>query len=70
MIMMITQVNLLAPYLRPLAYLDPGSGSIVVQVLIASLMAVGIVVKIFWKKIKAIFVRPAEKKEDDGSIQP
>jgi hypothetical protein len=57
--------GLLAPHYRPLAYLDPGSGSIIVQVLIAGLMAVGIVVKVFWKKIKGIFSRPAEKNEDD-----
>ena len=62
--------NLLAPHLRPLAYLDPGSGSIIVQVLIAGLMTVGIVVKLFWKKIKGIFNRSSSKKEDDLTQQP
>ncbi len=52
-----------------LAYLDPGSGSIVVQVLIAGLMAAGIVVKVFWKKIKALFNRQAAKHEDASTDQ-
>jgi hypothetical protein len=62
--------NLFAPHIRPLAYLDPGSGSIIVQVLIASLMTVGIVVKLFWKKIKGLFNRSSAKKADDLTQQP
>jgi hypothetical protein len=59
-------INFLAPQSRPLAYLDPGSGSIIVQLLIAGLMAAGIFVKVFWKKIKAIFSRAPQEKEDDS----
>jgi hypothetical protein len=63
--MMFTLLGLFAPHYRALNYLDPGSGSINVQVLIAGLMAVGSKVKVFWKKIKGIFSRPFEKNEDD-----
>ena len=34
------------------AYIDPGSGSIVIQMLIGALVGVGIAVKVFWFKIK------------------
>ena len=34
------------------AYLDPGSGSIILQVLIAFLAAVGTFISIYWKKLK------------------
>ena len=37
-----------------LAYIDPGSGSILIQVIIASCIG-GIAV--FWSKIKALFTR-------------
>ena len=34
------------------AYLDPGSGSIVIQLIIGALVGVGITLKIYWVKIK------------------
>ncbi|NLB66622.1 MAG: hypothetical protein GX803_09155 [Lentisphaerae bacterium] len=46
-----------------LAYIDPGSGSILIQVLLAS--AIG-GIAIFWTKIKSLFVR----KKPDTPTQP
>ncbi|MFH1731442.1 MAG: hypothetical protein ABIF82_07310 [Planctomycetota bacterium] len=37
------------------AYLDPGTGSFVIQILIAGLVAGGFAFKIFWKRL-VIFV--------------
>lgn len=37
-----------------LAYIDPGSGSYLFQILIASLLAVGVSVKVFWKRIRSL----------------
>jgi len=34
-------------------YLDPGSGSIIAQIIIAALVGVGISFKVFWYKIKS-----------------
>jgi len=34
------------------AYLDPASGSIIIQVIIGALVGVGIAAKIYWEKIK------------------
>jgi len=34
------------------AYLDPGSGSIIAQAIIAALVGVGITVKLYWVKLK------------------
>jgi len=37
-------------------YLDPGSGSLLVQLLAAGLLgSIGLLVKIFWGRIKAFF---------------
>jgi len=39
-----------------LNYLDPGSGSLLVQLLAAGLLgSIGILTKIFWARIKAFF---------------
>lgn len=47
-----------------LAYIDPGSGSILIQVILATCIG-GIAV--FWSKIKAFFVRkkPAEPQKPE-----
>ena len=34
------------------AYIDPGSGSIVIQALIGALVGVGITLKVYWAKIR------------------
>lgn len=61
--------NLLTPFLRPVAYLDPGSGSFLIQLLIAGLVGAGFLIKAYWKKIKGLFNRSASKKEDDDQLQ-
>lgn len=35
------------------AYLDPGSGSMLLQVILGGLAAVGVVLKMYWYRIKA-----------------
>jgi len=37
------------------AYLDPGSGSIVIQAIIGALVGVGITIKVYWEKLKMKF---------------
>jgi hypothetical protein len=39
------------------AYLDPGTGSIMIQALIGALVGVGITLKVFWYKIKMKLTR-------------
>ena len=46
------------------AYLDPGTGSMIVQALIAVFAAVSVSVGIFWKRLKVFFGRG--KKEGPG----
>jgi hypothetical protein len=43
--------------LRPLAYLDPGSGSYLLQLLVAAVLGVGLALRLYWGRIKAIFTR-------------
>jgi hypothetical protein len=36
-------------------YLDPGTGSILFQALLAALLGVGLITRVFWKRIKSLF---------------
>ncbi len=42
---------------HPLTYLDPGSGSLLLQLALAALLGVAVLVRAFWSKIKAFFAR-------------
>jgi hypothetical protein len=39
----------------PLAYLDPGSGSFLIQILLAALLGIGVAIRASWSKIKKFF---------------
>jgi hypothetical protein len=47
------------------AYVDPGTGSYILQLIIAGLLGAALAVRIYWKRIKAIFSREQEK--EDGA---
>jgi len=47
------------------AYLDPGSGSIVLQMLVGALVGVGITIKVYWVKIKYKFSDYLSHKKQD-----
>lgn len=52
-------------WLEGILYLDPGSGSFILQLLIAALLGAGLAIKIYWRKLVAFF-----KKEQPESSQP
>jgi hypothetical protein len=39
------------------AYLDPGSGSLIFQIIVGGAMAIGLAVKVFWRRITSLFTR-------------
>jgi hypothetical protein len=46
------------------AYIDPGTGSYILQLLIAAFVGVSFTIKLFWKRIKKFFSpKKAEKTE-------
>ena len=47
------------------AYIDPGSGSMIIQMLIGALVGVGITMKIYWYKIKEKFLSIKSKEEKE-----
>lgn len=50
---------------QPPAYLDPGSGSYLLQLLIAGLLGGAFLIRIFWGRIRAFFVRLFSRRSGD-----
>jgi len=48
-----------------LLYLDPGSGSFLIQLLIAGIAAAGIFIAVSWSKIKRMFKKDKKVEADD-----
>jgi len=49
-----------------LAYIDPGTGSFVIQGIIAAVVGAGFAIKMFWHRIKAFFTgKPMPSEIDD-----
>ena len=72
-------IGLLAPLNRDVAYLDPGTGSFLLQMLLATLLGGLFLVRAFWSRIKDFFgrlfskggsVAPNEADVDDQSEEP
>ena len=52
---------------RVYAYLDPGTGSYILQLAIAALLGGSVMIKIYWKKIRTYLANLFSKKQkDDG----
>lgn len=52
------------------AYLDPGTGSYLLQILLAALFGGLLVIKIYWKRLKSfaasLFTKQKGKEQDEG----
>jgi hypothetical protein len=50
------------------AYLDPGSGSFILQVLIASLVGIGFTLRAYWGKITKFFRKDSTDDMEDDEL--
>jgi hypothetical protein len=55
--------EILTPVARQRAYLDPGSGSILLQMVIAAALGAAFAVKVYWKKIKGALSKKKSESE-------
>jgi hypothetical protein len=62
--MVIFVSHLLSALASPEPYLDPGSGSILLQLLLAALLGAGVILRSQWSKIKTLFKRKDASEED------
>ncbi len=57
-------------HFSPHAYLDPGSGSFLIQLAIAALLGAGVALRAYWSKIKGRFgIKPKTDEDDDDSTE-
>jgi hypothetical protein len=52
------------------AYLDPGTGSIILQGLIAGIIGTAALARMYWTRLKLIFRRTFGHDQDQGGDQP
>ena len=53
-------------------YIDPGTGSLIIQGIIGAIAAAGVMLKIYWHKVRVFFSRGQRKAhlEEPGPITP
>lgn len=61
--MTLLTAHLWSTLVRPELYLDPGSGSMLLQLLLAALLGAGVLLRSQWSKIKSLF--KSEKPSDE-----
>ena len=53
-----------------LAYLDPGSGSMILQLLAGGVAAVGVAAKMYWRRVTRVLHLRKDKPDDDTTSEP
>ena len=53
-----------------MAYIDPGSGSAIMSAIIGLFVALGIVIKTYWYKLKSLFTSKKIDQQDDLNQKP
>ena len=50
------------------AYLDPGTGSMMLQVILGGIAAIGVVIKLYWYKLRVFLGVGKKEKTEDNSV--
>ncbi len=64
---LLTSAHFAISLAKPPAYLDPGSGSFILQLLVAGILGGAVAIRMYWDKIKARFSR---KPKDASTSTP
>lgn len=54
---------------KELAYLDPGSGSMLLQLILAALLGTGVLLRTQWNKIKSLLKKKNDNKQNEQDEQ-
>ena len=60
---LLTAVIYLLMHTHAYAYLDPGTGSIILQALAAALAAIATTASYYWEKVKDLYIKIFKKKK-------
>ena len=61
-------VLLLLMFTDAVAYLDPGTGSMLLQVILGGIAAIGVAVKLYWHRLRAAFGMAKKADPEDESV--
>ena len=68
---MIKKIVFIIILLRPdisYAYLDPGTGTLLLQGLVAALAAAGAAITVYWNKLKSLFSKKKKNDKDYSNL--
>lgn len=66
--MILFEQHLLTTLTSELPYLNPGTGGLIVQLLLGALFAAGLTLRIFWDRIrKALHLKPSDAEQAASS---
>lgn len=51
---------------QALAYIDPGSGSFILQVIVGTVLGASVAVKMYWVRLRAYFGSRSERNDGDA----
>ncbi len=54
----------------PLAYMDPGSGSLFLQLLLGGVAGLAVVVKLFWHRVLSLLGLARDQAPEDADLKP
>jgi len=61
-------ILLLLMFTDAVAYLDPGTGSMLLQVILGGIAAIGVAIKLYWHKLRvALGMKRKEEPEDKSA---
>lgn len=50
------------------AYLDAGSGSVILQAILAGVAGAAVATKMYWQRVKSFFKRSKDGQDDDTAV--
>jgi hypothetical protein len=63
-------MDLINMFLKPIFYLDPGSGSVLIQIIIATILGGLITIRVFWSRLIARFKGGPNQAEQEAEPDP
>jgi hypothetical protein len=60
---------LLSTAFNAYGYIDPGTGSLIIQSVIGAIAAIGVTVKIYWHKLRLLFSKRRQSTDDDTKLE-
>lgn len=63
-------MDLINLFVKPIFYLDPGSGSVLIQIIIATILGGLITIRVFWSRLIARFKGGPHQAEQEAEPDP